>query len=268
MDTLTEKEKRFEEIISAYASAAVAFSAGVDSAFLAFFAKKVLRERMIAVTANVPSFPARELDEARAFCRENGIRQLLCEVDQLKLSGFYENPKERCYYCKKAIFTAIKRLAYDNGAECVCEGSNLDDMSDYRPGLKALAELDIKSPLREAGLTKEDIRALSKKYGLRTWDKPSFACLATRIPYGDIITKEKLEMIDLAESRLSFLGFKQYRVRVHGDIARIELPCEDIPRLMDKALRKEINSYLLSLGLSYITLDLGGFKSGNMNKTL
>ena len=268
MDTLTEKEKTLEEIISAYDSAAVAFSAGVDSTFLTFFAKKVLEEKMAAITVNVPSFPARELNEAKAFCSDNGINQLICEVDQLKIGGFYENPKDRCYHCKRAIFTAIKKLAYDNGIECVCEGSNLDDMSDYRPGLKALAELDIKSPLKEAGLTKADIRALSKKYGLKTWDKPSFACLATRIPYGDMITKEKLEMIDLAESRLSALGFKQYRVRVHGDIARIELPCEDIPRLLDDSLREEINAYFSSLGLSYTALDLGGFKSGNMNKTL
>ena len=185
--------------------------------------------------------------------------------DQLSVKDFAENTPERCYHCKKALFTAIKQAVRDIGIDHVTEGSNLDDMSAYRPGLRAVRELGITSPLKEAGLTKSDIRALSKAAGLPTWDKPSFACLATRFPYGDRITPEKLRMAELAEDKLSELGFTQYRVRIHGDIARIELPQEDIPRFLDRSLRDEVNACFTQLGFGYTALDLAGFRSGSMD---
>ena len=268
MNGLKEKEKLLEEILRDVGSAAAAFSAGVDSSFLVYKAHEVLGEKTAAVTVNAPSFPGRELKEAEDFCIKYGIRHIVCEFDQLSVKGFAENPPDRCYHCKKAIFAVIAKAAEDNGYEFVCEGSNVDDMSDYRPGLRAISELGIRSPLREAGLTKSDIRALSKEYGLPTWDKPSFACLASRVPYGDRITSEKLSMIDRAEQKLSELGFRQYRVRVHGDIARIELPVEDIPLMLSENMRGEINSYFSGLGFTYTALDLGGYKTGNMNRVL
>lgn len=266
LEELRKKEARLEEMIHGLGSAAVAFSAGVDSSYLAYTAHRVLGGSMAAVTADISSFPKRELEESAAFCRRYGIKHIVLGVDQLGVEGFADNPPDRCYHCKKAVFGVICAAAGENGMSCVIEGSNLDDMSDYRPGLKAIAELDIRSPLVEAGLTKSDIRALSREHGLPTWDKPSFACLATRIPYGDRITKEKLDMIDLAEQKLSEMGFRQYRVRVHGRVARIELPQEDIPLMLDPEVRRRVNEYFTRLGFSYAALDLGGYKTGNMNR--
>ncbi len=265
MEQLAAKAARLREILKTLGSAAVAFSAGVDSAYLAYTAHEVLGERMTAVTVDVPSFPKRELEQSREFCGRYGIRQTVIAVDQLSVAGFAENPPDRCYHCKRALFSAIKQTADDLGLAHVIEGSNLDDMSAYRPGLRAISELGIASPLKEAGLTKSDIRALSKAAGLPTWDKPSFACLATRIPYGDRITPEKLRMTELAEDKLAELGFTQYRVRVHGDVARIELPEADIPRLTDPTLRSEVSAYFSRLGFSYTALDLAGYRTGSMD---
>ena len=265
MEQLAAKAARLTEILKTLGSAAVAFSAGVDSAYLAYTAHEVLGERMNAVTVDVPSFPKRELEQSREFCGRYGIRQTVIAVDQLSVAGFAENPPDRCYHCKRALFSAIKQTADDLGLAHVIEGSNLDDMSVYRPGLGAISELGITSPLKEAGLTKSDIRALSKAAGLPTWDKPSFACLATRIPYGDRITPEKLLMTELAEDKLAELGFTQYRVRVHGDVARIELPEADIPRLTDPVLRSEVIACFSRLGFSYTALDLAGYRTGSMD---
>ncbi|MBO4448476.1 MAG: ATP-dependent sacrificial sulfur transferase LarE [Kiritimatiellae bacterium] len=249
-------------------SAAVAFSAGVDSTFLLRVAHEELGECAVAVTACSRTFPKRELDEAAAFCAREGIRHAIIETEELSISGFAENPPDRCYHCKRALFGSILSFAKDNGLNAVLEGSNIDDDGDYRPGRLAIRELGILSPLRDVGLTKAEIRALSRKIGLPTSDKPSFACLASRFPYGERITAEGLERVEKAEQWLldAGLGLKQLRVRSHGDTARIEVPPADIPRLAARA--DEINAALRGFGFAYVALDLRGYRTGSMNEVL
>ena len=266
MSTLQEKKQRLEDYLRSLGSVAVAFSSGVDSTFLLKVAHDVLGDKAIAVTAAARPFPGRELAEAEDFCKAEGIEQLVVDFDALSVEGFRQNPKDRCYHCKKAVLTLIKEAAAGRGIAYVAEGSNLDDLGDYRPGLIAVAELEVKSPLRETGLTKEDIRALSKELGLPTWDKPSFACLASRFVYGEPITEEKLGMVDKAEQRLLDLGFRQMRVRVHDGLARIEVLPEELPKVV--AAAEELNRYFRELGFLYVTLDLGGYHMGSMNKLL
>lgn len=265
-DALHEKQKKLKEYLSELGSVAVAFSSGVDSTFLLRTAHEVLGDKVIAITARSCSFPGRELKEAEEFCKSEGIRHIIIESEELAIDGFKQNPKNRCYLCKKELFSKMIQAAEEEGIKFVAEGSNLDDNGDYRPGLKAIAELGIKSPLREAGLTKDDIRALSKEMGLKTWDKPSFACLASRFVYGETITEEKLAMVDKAEQLLLDLGFRQVRVRIHGDIARIEILPSEFAKLMEDAVRDKVNSTLKNLGFSYVAMDLEGYRSGSMNE--
>lgn len=266
MDTLNQKQQNLCEYIKGLGSVAVAFSSGVDSTFLLKTAHDLLGDKAIAVTACSCSFPQRELNEAKSFCKKEGIRHIIVESEELSIEGFAQNPKNRCYLCKRELFTKIKKIAAENGIEYVAEGSNLDDNGDYRPGLTAVAELGIKSPLREAGLSKADIRALSKEMGLSTWDKQSFACLASRFVYGETITEEKLRMVDKAEQKLLDMGFHQVRVRIHGKIARIEVEPAEFGKIINAA--DELNNYFQELGFTYVTLDLGGYKMGSMNKNL
>lgn len=268
MDELQAKKQKLEEYLKELGSIAVAFSSGVDSTFLLKVAKDVLYDKVIAVTARSHSFPKRELDEATAFCEKEGIRQLVIDSEELSIEGFSSNPKNRCYLCKHELFTKIKEVASVNGIEYVAEGSNIDDNGDYRPGLKAVEELGIKSPLRYAGLTKAEIRELSKEMGLPTWDKPSFACLASRFVYGETISEKKLGMVDRAEQLLLDLGFKQVRVRIHGNIARIEVMPEEIAKLTEEKVRNEVNKTLKDIGFDYVTMDLAGYRTGSMNETL
>ena len=268
MDALHEKKQHLENYLRELGSVVVAFSSGVDSTFLLRVAHDVLGGRAAAVTARSCSFPARELNEAKAYCEANGIEHIVVESDELSIEGFRQNPKNRCYLCKRELFAKIRSIAGERGFACVAEGSNMDDNGDYRPGLLAVAELGIKSPLREAKLTKEDIRELSRELGLPTWDKPSFACLASRFVYGETITEEKLAMVDKAEQRLLDLGFRQVRVRIHGNIARIEIERSQFEEIIRPEVAGRIEEYFRELGFLYVTLDLGGYQMGSMNKTL
>ena len=262
------KEEQLKEILKECGSAAVAFSGGVDSAYLLSVAAEVLKDQCAALTAKAVFFPEREQTEADAFCRERGIRQIRIPIDILLVPGVAENPKDRCYLCKRALFTKMQDIAAAEGFAVLCEGSNLDDLGDYRPGLRAIAELGVRSPLREAGLSKAEIRALSKSRDLPTWQKPSFACLASRFVYGEALTEEGLRRTEAAEALLADLGFSQYRVRVHGDLARIEVLPEDLSRLMEKPVRRKVHEALKELGFSYVCADLGGYRTGSMNSFL
>lgn len=268
MDALHEKKKHLEDYLRSLGSVAVAFSSGVDSTFLLKTAHDVLGSRALAVTARSCSFPARELNEAKAFCESEGIEQIIVDSEELDIEGFRQNPKNRCYLCKHELFSKIRAIAAERGIACIAEGSNVDDEGDYRPGLIAVAELEVKSPLREAGLTKAEIRELSKELGLSTWNKQSFACLSSRFVYGETISEEKLSMVDRAEQRLLDLGFHQVRVRVHGDLARIEIDRAEFAKMSASDTADQIARYLHELGFLYVTLDLDGYKTGSMNRTL
>lgn len=223
-ETLQEKYEKLKNYIKSLGSLAIAYSGGVDSTFLVKVAYDVLGDRVIAVTATSSTYPKRELNDAITFIKQVGAKHIVIESEELEIEGFNKNPVDRCYYCKKELFEKIWKVAKAHGIEYVADGSNFDDLNDFRPGMKAACELNVVSPLKVAGLTKEDIRKLSKELELPTWDKPAFACLSSRIPYGERITKEKLSMIEKAEEYLLGLGFKQVRVRYHQDkLARIEI---------------------------------------------
>ena len=268
MDTLHTKYDALRGRLQELGSLAVAFSGGVDSTFLLQVAHDVLGDRALAVTAAPPFVPVREQKEASDFCREAGIRQIVIPAKALDLDGIRHNPPDRCYHCKRLIFGRIIEAAKEAGIPCVAEGSNTDDTGDYRPGMRAIRELGVLSPLLDAGLSKADIRLLSKELALPTWDKPSFACLASRFVYGEAITDERLAMVDRAEQLLLDLGFRQFRVRIHGDLARIEILPDDFDRIMLPTVRGQITAALKEYGFSYVTLDLSGYRTGSMNEVL
>lgn len=260
---LNEKFAALKNYLRGLESVAVAFSGGVDSTFLLKVAHDVLGDNAFAVTADSKLIPRRELAEAADFCRREKIKQVTFVVDPLKIDGFIGNPPDRCYICKRAVFTAIKNLAASNGAAHVVEGSNLDDTADYRPGMRAVAELGIKSPLLAAALNKSEIRALSRTLNLPTADKPSFACLASRFAFGEVISAEKLAQVERAEEFLRGNGFKQFRVRVHGNLARIEIEPAAFDKLM--TLREAVVAEFTACGFDFVALDLQGYRVGSMN---
>ena len=265
--------QKYENLCSALereGKIAVAFSAGVDSTLLLRAAADTLGSgRVLAVTALSNSFPERENREAEQLCRDWNVRRIILSVDQLSIPGFRENSPDRCYICKKVLFSKMMEAAKEEGFDVLAEGSNMDDLSDYRPGLRAIAELGIKSPLRDAELSKKEIREISGKLGLPTWNKPSLACLATRFVYGETISDEKLRRVELAERLLQDLGFGQFRVRIHteeGRLARIEVMPEEFPRLMEN--RVLIARRLREYGFDYVSMDLEGYRMGSMNEVL
>ncbi|MFR3115459.1 MAG: ATP-dependent sacrificial sulfur transferase LarE [Dialister sp.] len=258
-----EKEKKLAVLLEKCMPLAIAFSGGVDSTYLLHKAALAGKEKVTALIMKTPSVPERELDEAVAFCKSRGISFFVLPADPFSAAGFRENGRDRCYICKHFLFSALLEKAKEEGIPFVADGTNADDRKEFRPGLRALKELDIRSPLAEAGLTKKEIRELSEKEGLPTWNKPSFSCLATRFPYGEELTVEKLRRTEAAENLLAELGFTQRRVRVHGNLARIEVLPAEIPLLLER--RDMISSRLEELGFLYTTVDLKGFRSGSMD---
>ena len=243
---------------------AIAYSGGVDSNFLLKVAKDTLKDKVIAVTLHAMMHSDREIEESKNYAKEFGVNHIVVNVDNFKDEKFIENNSDRCYHCKKEVFKVVKEIAAKHNIKYVLDGTNLDDLSDFRPGLKALEELNIISPLKECGLTKDDIRQLSKDMELNTHNKPAFACLATRIPYGTKITKELLKKIEKSEEYLISVRFKQFRA--HNDIARIEVGKDEIHKFFNEDLLNKTNKKLKEIGFKYVTLDMAGYEMGSMNK--
>ncbi|MBO5652092.1 MAG: ATP-dependent sacrificial sulfur transferase LarE [Selenomonas sp.] len=266
---LQAKVDKLQSLLKSYGCVAIAFSAGVDSTLLLKAAVEFLgREQVLALTVQSPLAPAAEVAEARAFCREEGIRHEVLTLDPLIYYDVRTNPPERCYFCKRLIFGKLREAAGRGHIVHLLDGTNADDMQDYRPGARALQELGILSPLKEAGMGKSDIRAYAAALGLAAAQKPSAACLASRIPYGEELSLDKLQRIDQAEAFLHQEGFSQVRVRSHGDMARLELLPEDIGRFMTAGLYEQTAQKLKKLGFAYVTLDLEGYRMGSMNEML
>ena len=249
-------------------SVAVACSGGVDSAFLLKIAHDILPEHVVAVTARSAIYPARELKQAAELVQSMGVESVVLPFEALALEGFADNPVNRCYLCKKALFSKISQWARQHDIRHVADGSNVDDLGDYRPGTQASKELGIVSPLQEAGLNKDEIRVLSKELGLPTWDKPASACLASRFPYGQRITRERLEQVERGEQSLFDLGFRQVRVRHHGDTARLEVAADERGKFFDEALMDRIYEKFRQIGFLYVSLDLRGYRTGSLNEAI
>jgi len=260
--------KRLQVNLEKMGSFAVAYSGGVDSTFLLKVAHDILKDKVIAVTARSALHPQGELKKAVEFTKINGIKHIIIQSRELEIKEFTDNSPKRCYLCKYALFSQIKEAAGKYGIRNIAEGSNVDDLGDYRPGMRAIQELGIISPLKDVGLGKDVIRKLSKQMGLPTWNKPAFACLASRFPYGEKITRDKLAMVDKAEQYLIHLGFRQVRVRYHSDTARIEVAEGERSKFFNLKLMNEVYKKFRGIGFAYCALDLQGYRTGSMNEVL
>ena len=266
-DTLHERLGELEAIVAPYGSALVAFSGGVDSSLaLAVAARALPKDRVLAVTSNNETYLPSELDLARDFAASLGVEHLVVNTRELDDPNYASNPTNRCYFCKSTLYSDLERLAGERGYACVVDGANKDDEGDYRPGRKAAREIGVVSPLSQAGVTKAEVRELAQHLGLPSWDKPALACLSSRFPYGQEITPEKLAQVARAEEFLRREGFKQVRLRHHGEIARLEVAPEELERAF--AMREEISAELLDAGFLYVTLDLAGYRPGSLNAAL
>jgi uncharacterized protein len=267
-DSLEEKEQRLRALLKSYGSVMIAFSGGVDSAYLAYVAHSEMGERMIAVTGDSASYPTFQRELADQLTNRFGIRHEMIFTEEFEDQNYTSNPPNRCYYCKTELYTKLNDLARERGFDVICDGTNANDASDYRPGRRAARERDVQSPLLECGLTKADIRELSRRAGLPTWNEPASACLSSRVPYGQVVTIEKLSMVDKAEIALKQLGFRQVRVRHHGDVARIEIAEEEMLRALDLNMARRMADALKATGFKYVALDLEGYRTGSLNETL
>ncbi len=266
MDKVHLKEKALLQALKELESLLIAYSGGVDSTFLLAAAHQVLGGKVLAVTATAPFYLSREIEDAVAFAQERGIEHLLVPSEAGNLAAFRVNRPDRCYHCKKLLFITLKDLAERRGFKHLAHAANVDDSGDYRPGAKAAEEAGVLSPLVDAGLSKEEIRYLSRRMGLPTWDKPAMSCLATRIAYGEPITDEKLRMIEAAEAFIAAHGFKQFRVRCHGSMARIEVEKAALARILESPLREQIIATFKEIGFLHVSMDLEGYVMGSMNR--
>jgi len=264
--SLLDKLENLRTLLKNMESVAIAYSGGVDSTFLLKVAKDVLRDKVLAITATSLTYPKSELEDAKRLAKNIGVRHIIIHSDEMRNKTFTENPPNRCYFCKSELFSKIKEIAKKEYIRYIIDATNFDDLNDYRPGMIALEELEIKSPLKDSKLTKEEIRELSKDMNLETWNKPALACLSSRFPYGCEITEEKLKKIEKAENILKKLGINQLRVRYHNEIARIEINKNEFPLLLNHS--NKIIDKLKKLGFTYVTLDLEGYRTGSLNEVL
>ena len=265
---LRTKEDHLRNIFTSMRSCIVAFSGGVDSAYLAFIANQELGVNALAVTAESPSYPSHQREIAKDLVRRYGFNHEFIQSSEMDDAGYVANSSNRCYFCKHELYTLLTGIASRRGFANVADGNNLDDAGDYRPGRRAGAELEIRSPLIEAGLGKEEIRELSREHGLPTWNQPASACLSSRIPYGDPVTVEKLRMIDQGEERLRSLGFRQSRVRHHGDVARIEIAREELAKALNMEMFGALSREFKKIGFKFVAIDVDGYRTGALNEVL